>query len=111
MPCLRAIRAASTSVANPEVSMYETPDRSTDKFAGFARKAFDQRCAHLARVFDGDPAMNRDAVTGSGTSTDGIVIARHVGTFRLLRRESGRPKTQLAPPLAHCPSERRVRES
>ena len=39
MPCLRAIRAASTSVANPEVSIYGTPDRSTETFAGFGRKA------------------------------------------------------------------------
>ena len=28
-------------MANPEVSMYETPDKSTDTFAGFARKASD----------------------------------------------------------------------
>ena len=41
MPCLRAIRSASTSVANPEVSMYETSDKSTDKLTGFARKASD----------------------------------------------------------------------
>jgi hypothetical protein len=45
--CLLAVRNASSSVANPEVSVYDRPERSTRSSAGFLRNA-DRSAARIS---------------------------------------------------------------